>query len=599
MNLKKYISELKRRRVIKASLAYLIVAWVIAEVASVVLPTFNAPAYFMKGLLFLLAIGFPINLVFAWIYDITPEGIKKTEDIDHKAQKSIQKNSRINKVIIASLAIVVVLLLINQFWNKAGNKEEKVESSEIMESADADKKSIDRIAVLPFSNIRSDPETDYLGFAIADQIIGSLVYFQNITVRPSSSIRKYEKLEIDPKAAGDNLKVDYVLVGNYLKEANIIRLNVELVDVYSNEIIWHEPIQVDFNSAFELQDIVVQKVVEGLNIQFSQEELNRIEKDIPANPLAYEYYLRGLSFPLTIEGNQLATEMLKRSIELDSNYAPAYSQLADRVHRVALFGYFDSEKYKKVEEIYKKAISLNKDLISAQAGLAMYYVETARINDAVEISNYLLGINPNNADALFSLGYSYRYAGMVQESIIKMEEAIKNDPRNPSFRSLSLSYHNIGDYEKAFKVFENLESSHWAIGMKGFLFFSQGKNEQALEIFNQIINKEPDSFWGLISTTYRAIIQGDTLTGLQTMKKREKLNIKDAEPLYYQACDYALLGDKDGCLRSLQKAVDGGYFNYPFMLTDSFLDSMRGKPKFEKILEEAKEKHEAFKKRFF
>ena len=126
----------------------------------------------------------------------------------------------------------------------------------------------------------------------------------------------------------------------------------------------------------------------------------------------------------------------------------------------------------------------------------MYYAETARIYEAVEISNHLLEINPNNADALFSLGYIYRYAGMVHESISIMEKAILNDPRNPRFRSISLSYYSIGEYNKALKVFESLESSHWVVGMTGYLYFKLGKTDKALEIFNQIISEEPDSFWG-------------------------------------------------------------------------------------------------------
>ncbi|TFH02271.1 MAG: tetratricopeptide repeat protein [Calditrichales bacterium] len=458
---------------------------------------------------------------------------------------------------------------------------------------------INTVAVLPFSNSRPDIETDYFGFAIADQIIGDLSYLRNITIRPSSSIRKYDKQVVDSKTAADELNVGYILAGNFLMEGNTIRLNVELVEVNTNEIKFRDQIEVAFKNAFELQDIVAKKVVESINAQFSQKEQSRITKDIPTNPLAYEYYLRGLAFPLTGEGNQLASEMLIKSIELDSTYAPAYSQLADRQHRVALYGKFDSEKYKRVEKIYQKAISLNNDLIGAQAGLAMYYVETARIEDAVEISNRLLEINPNNADALYSLGYSYRYAGLDHESILKMEKAIANDPRNPRFRSLSLSYCNVGEYDKALNVFELLESSDWVIGMKGYIFFKQGKNEQALEIFNQIINKEPDSFWGLASTTYKAIIQGDTLTGLQAMQKREQFNMSDSEPIYYNACDYALLGDKKGCLRSLEKAIAGGYFNYPLMQKEPDLDLMRDDPEFQKLLEKAKDKHLAFKKRFF
>ena len=108
--------------------------------------------------------------------------------------------------------------------------------------------------------------------------------------------------------------------------------------------------------------------------------------------------------------------------------------------------------------------------------------------------------------------------------------------------------------------------------MRGYIFFKQGKNEQALEIFNQIINKDPDSFWALSSTTRKAIIQGDTLTARQSVQKREQLNITDPEPIYYLASDFALLDDKKGCLKALQQAVDGGYFNYPAMLRQSDLE---------------------------
>ena len=119
-----------------------------------------------------------------------------------------------------------------------------------------------------------------------------LVYLNNITVRSSGSVRKYVNQVIDPISVGDSLKVDYVLIGNYLKEDNMVRLNIELVEVKTNALIWREPIEVDFSSTFELQDIVALKVVKGLNIQFTPKELDKLGKDIPANPLAYEYYLR-------------------------------------------------------------------------------------------------------------------------------------------------------------------------------------------------------------------------------------------------------------------------------------------------------------------
>ena len=134
MSIKKNIAELKRRHVFKAGIAYLIVAWVIAEVASLALSTFEAPPYIMKTLVFMLGIGFLFNLVFSWIYDITPDGIKKTETLEQNPAKSKLKSGRLNKVIIASLSLAVVVLLFNQFSNP---KTDELRTNEISENVNA------------------------------------------------------------------------------------------------------------------------------------------------------------------------------------------------------------------------------------------------------------------------------------------------------------------------------------------------------------------------------------------------------------------------------------------------------------------------------
>ena len=379
MNLKKYIGELKRRNVFKSGIAYLIVAWLIAQIASIVLPTFGAPPYFMKTLLFILSIGFPFNLAFAWIYDITPEGLKKTDRFEQKPEKIVLKNKRLNKVIIASLSITVIVLLYNQINNNLQNK--KTNPVGISESKSAN----NLVAVLPFLNTKSDVKTDYLGFAMADQIIGSLVYLNNITVRPSSSVRKFQNKTIDPKVVGKDLNVDYILIGNYLKEENIIRLNIELINLKNNQIIWREAVEVSFKSAFALQDIVSKKVVKGLNVQFSKNEIERSNKDIPDNPLAYEYYLRAIAYPRSNEGDLLAVEMIKKSIALDSLYAPAYVLYGSRLHTLANYGLLNPEETKKAEFNLKKGLSINPELLTAMVGLVFIYTETNRIEEAVKL----------------------------------------------------------------------------------------------------------------------------------------------------------------------------------------------------------------------
>lgn len=587
MNLKNYISELKRRNVFKVSIAYIIVAWIIIQVASIALPTFDAPPFVLKTILFLMVIGFPLNLVFAWAYELTPEGIKKTKEVKLKESITPQTSSRLNKVITSSLSIAVIFLLFNQFKNSAID----------VNTTNIDGILVSSIAVLPFSNTRPDPKTDYLGFALADQIIGDLTYLKEIIVRSSGSIRKYEKQSYDPVKAGDELNVNYVLNGSYLREADIIRLNIELIKVNTNEMIWREPIEVNYNNAFELQDIVAQKVVDGIKIQFSKKELSRIKKDIPDNPLAYEYYLRSLSYPRTNNGRKFAIEMLNKSIALDSNYAPTYDQLGVRIKELGQFGLLGSKETKRAENYHLKALSINGDLLSALANLAEIYTETARIENAVDITNQMLEINPNNASAHRSLGYSYRYAGMLDESIDEMKIAETLDPNTHT--SIGLTYIANGEYDNAFKAFERQEPVPYTLGYQGYILFRQSKNEQAIEYFNRVISLEPEGLIAGWITGYKALIEDNINEGLKATRKIEQANISDAEAWYHFAENYALLGDIEGCIRTLRRAVDGGYFNYPFMLTDFFLDSVRDEPEFQKIIEQAKEKHLAFKKRFF
>jgi len=586
VNFKKYIAELKKRHVFKAGLAYLIGAWVFTEVAALVLDSFEAPPYIMKTILVIIAIGFPIWLVFSWVYDLTPEGIKKTDDTNQTASRSPKINQRLNRAIIAFLTIAVILLVVNQIRI---SPDDKILAAESVEN------SIDLIAVLPFLNSKSDPETDYLGFAMADQIIGGLVYLQNLTVRPSASVRQYEQQSIDPKTVGDNLNVDYVLVGNYLKESNKIRLNVELIHVNSNRIIWRKPIEVDFQSAFELQDIVAQEVIEGMNVQFTQKELSRIRKNISNDPLAYDYFLRSISYEYTNEGDRLAIKMLEKSIELDSTYAPAYYHLGDRLHRYAIYGLPNSEEAFRSENALLKALSLNSEHIGALGNLAMRYTETDRIMEAVELTKQILEINPNSAEAHFSLGYIYRYTGMNDEAIHEMEKAIALDPKNQVFRTITITYLFAEEYEKAIEAGRLFEESAFIFEMQGLALLKLGKITEAVECFNRVVKLDPNAGETIFTSSAKAFIEGNSKEALSYAIQYEQLQIADAEAWYFKSFLYGMLGDKEGCVRCLRRAVDGGFFNYPLMSTDKNLDPARDDQKFQKILEEARIKHMAFK----
>jgi tetratricopeptide (TPR) repeat protein len=344
-----------------------------------------------------------------------------------------------------------------------------------------------------------------------------------------------------------------------------MRLNIEIVEVKTNKMMWRESMEIDFNSSFELLDIVAQKAVEGLNIQFSQEDLTRIEKDIPNDPLAYEYYLKSISLPLTNEGNRLAIEMLNQSIELDSGYAPAYAQLGTRIYILTMFGLRDQEDTRKAEYLFLKSFSLNSEYIYVLSRLAWLYTER----------------------------------GNIEEAIQEMETAVAIDPSNQEFRSIGLTYMYIGDYEKSYEIVQKFEQTSYVLNLQGILFLRMGLRDQAVGFLNQAIDLDPDGLIGLKATSMKAYIEGDFKTGLEANYRIEKVNIIDGELWYHIAVDYALLGEKEGCIRALRRAIDGGFFNYPLMLSDPFLDSMRDNTEFKELLQQANGMHLSFIRKYF
>lgn len=593
MNLKRIIAELKKRNVVKEALAYLVVAWMILQVASTILPVFDSPAYAMRIMVIILLIGFPLWVVFSWIYTITPKGIHKTAKNESTlpVKTKILIGERLNKIIIISLVIAVILLLYNQYRNQPYVERGMAFTENGLSGS---------LAVLPFTNNKPDPESDYLGFAIADQIIGDLNYLQNIIVRSSSSVRKYDKQLIDYEEVKEYLNVDYILIGNYLKEDDRMRLNVELVDMESNEMLWRsEPIEVDFSNTFELQDIVSKRVLTGLNIKFSEKEFDRIQKDISNNPLAYEYFLKSISYPLTSEGDSLALEMLKQSITLDSLYAPAHAEFGFRSQRIALFEMQDPEKFIHTEKYYLKALNLNPELLSAMGYLAVLYTESAKTEEAVRITKKMIEINPNNASARFSLGYLYRYIGMIHESVAEMEKALELDPKNPNYGRLGISYLNLNEFDKAFETFAIAKETSYVLIWQGITLYRKGDFKEALSYFDQAIERQVEPYIINSCIVFKASIEGDMETGLKAVKTLEDSNIFDSEGWYYYSVMYSILGDQAGGLRCLKRAVDGGYYNYPLLNTDPLLENLRGSPEFDIILEQAKERHIYFKGLFF
>jgi DNA-binding winged helix-turn-helix (wHTH) protein/tetratricopeptide (TPR) repeat protein len=453
------------------------------------------------------------------------------------------------------------------------------------------------IAVLPFSNTKPNIDTDYLGFALANQIIGELTYLEKFSIRQVGLIRKYVDKVIDPITVGQELKVDYVVSGNYLLENDVIRLSVEMIEVNNSHLVWRESMQVDYSNTFDLQDMVAQKVAKGLEAEFRPNFINQRNRDIPNSALAYEYYLRGISYPQSNEGHKLAVEMLQKSIELDPLYAPSYAHLGFHRRLLEQHGRIVPFELKKAQWYYQKALELNPNQLDALSNLSALYVETNRIEEALLIIRKMLEIAPNDANSLFALGYIYRYAGMLDESIDSMEKALEISPNNTRFRSIISTYASAGLYEQALaKVY--LDPGDYGTGYSGIIAFSQGKNELAQTLFNRVVEIDENGIWSLIAQVYLAVMDGDKERGLIALSKMVDTNVVDAENMYYFANFYALLKEKEQSLNMLEQAVNSGYFNYPHISHTPSFNYLHDDARYISILQKAKQRHDNFRHKF-
>ena len=456
------------------------------------------------------------------------------------------------------------------------------------------------IAILPFVNVGGSQENDYLGFALADQIIGGIAYIKNLLVRPSASVRKYINAYINPKDIGQELNVDYVLAGNFLKVEEKIRLNIELIETNTENLVWRTPIEVNFHNAFELQDIVAQRVVQGLNIQFSQKELNRIRKDIPDNPIAYEYYLRSLSLPSTNENDLVAVDMLKKSIQLESDYAPALAELGFRFKRIGIFGSGGQDALSRAEQFLMQALSLNDELLPALNELSALYLETRRAEKAVELAKRMLKINPNSASAHFALGYIYRYSGMLEESEKEFDQALSLDPGNPRFRGAGVTYHHLGKYEKSVKALNLDKGSSYSLIEMGMIHHHRNEMESALKTWIKLGEQETSpGFYSFYAKAMKAVIENKNEEAKSVIAEFEKTKPSDGELWYYVAVTYALTGDAAGTARALEEGLTRGYFNYPNIASNPFFDLVRKSDEFQRVLENIRIRHNNFREKFF
>ena len=459
-------------------------------------------------------------------------------------------------------------------------------------------RNMQRIAVLPFHKLGSNPKHDYLAIALADQLIGNLDRMTPLSVRATGSIRPYQNTQQSPKEIGEALQVDSLIMGSYQIINDQLQLSLELIDVDSQDLRWRKDFTAPLDRSFELQPAIAKNIARQLHLTPSPSFAHNADS-FPASPLAYEYYLRALAFSDTTAEAKLAVAMLDQAKQLLPDYAPIHSELGRRSHFLALFDLAKDIDIEQAQQHYQTALAINPLSFSALNGLASIYTETGRIFEAVSLSHRLLAHNPNNAQAHFTLGYSYRYAGFTQASIEAIQTALQLQPNDRWSHNLAISYIALSAYDEALAALKKGQETPYSLGWMATIYLHQGKKDLALKQLNRAIELQPGSFWKNDSIGFRAYITGETASGLEAAHTLEAANVSDGEALFYWGCLYALLDDPVSSLRMLNKAVDHGYFNAYHFRHERFLESVRQTSAFQQLLKRVETLHEQFKQEYF
>jgi TolB-like protein/Flp pilus assembly protein TadD len=400
---------------------------VLIQVADVVLPNLGAPAWLIQALIYASAVGFPVALILAWFYELTPEGIKTTADAD--AVDAVRFSGRkIDFAIIGLLVLAVGVLLVR---------------SPLEEQAPALPNSV---AVLPFDNLSPDPENEFFAAGIHDTILNELAKIADMNVIARTSVLRYADGQTSISEIAAELNVETVMEGTVQYADDQVRITAQLIDPETGAHLWSDNYDREFEDIFAIQSDVAINVANALEAEFSLREQASIGSRPTESLEAYVFYLRALA-----SDRAQWRGLIDRAIELDSEFALAHARKA---YGVAISLVLDSRRSPIIVESAQRALELDPELGLAHAAFALLHQAHARWDEAREASELALEFSPNDPAVLYSYGVLERYLGDYERSIELGRRAVDLNPNSSLYHyQLGISYRYAEEYEAAYEAF--------------------------------------------------------------------------------------------------------------------------------------------------
>lgn len=574
----KFIDELKRRNVIKATIAYIVVSWVLLQFFEIVLPHLESPPWVLKTLMFVITIGFPIWIIFSWVYEFTPEGFKKTINISKEKSITAATNKRLNIIIIIALVIAIGVSFVNKPMSDTSSK--TIVNNDLI--------SVNSIAVIPFKNLSDNKENQYFADGMMDDILNHLSSIQALEVKSRLSSERYRDSNKSSYEIGKELGVSYILEGSVQMHKDSIRFIVQLVDAINDNHLWSDKYDFKLKNIFAIQSEISKQIAVKLNTAIPRIGIGENEKRLTENIEAYNLYLKGRFFwhLRTEKDLNISIYYYKKALELDSIYALAYAGLADSYFIKAWRGWIEkNEGLEKGKEFAQKALTININIAEAHAtlgGIKTYY--EWKWKEAESELKLAISLNPNDAVSHQYYSELLDILGRNEEAREQIDLALELNPYSSIMNSLSaLYYYNSNDYYKsidAHKRAKHLANSNNDYDKLHLIrcFLNLGKNKEALELIKDVISIDNHQLLDkiLMESGIKGVINW-FIDYILVNKQNSDLN-------FHIARFYSLIGDSQNALKYLEYFFEEGHIAVPRINNSSEFSFIRTEPRFIALL---------------
>jgi adenylate cyclase len=571
MNPRNLFAELKRRNVYKVAVAYAVVGWLLVQVTTQVFPIFEIPNWALRLIVLAIIIGFPIALVIAWAFELTPEGIKHTEDVD-LSDKRVLKNRTWIYITLLAAALSIALFFVGRL---------SAPSSGASPTGPPEKS----IAVLPFVDMSQAKDQEYFCDGISEEILDALAKMDGLRVVARTSSFSFKGKNADVAEVANKLNVENVLEGSLRREGNRIRITAQLINARDGFHLWSDTYERELKDVFAVQDEITRSIVDALKVKLAVAPPTRIRQ----NTEAYDLYLQGLYLSNKSEEENLrkSVTFFQRALDKDPNFARAWIGIAKAWIWLADAYVRPLEAYSKVKEAASKALALDERNAEAHC----YLGETKRILDRnfsgeEEELKRALEIDPNSADAHMFMSFLKCAQGELEEAVQEVEEAERLDPLSPPICFVAVAWYLAAD-----RVEDAINAGQRSVQLDPtYVYFdpplanaysAKGDFNEAVALYEKGQAATHIPSVGLAITYAKMRRREDALRILDQLIEKSRQQYVAADSI---AVVYVGLGEKDEAFRWLERAFEehsGGF--YSFMFRPEFRP-LRSDPRFADLL---------------